>query len=117
MWETTSDIGNSVMFQKSLEIGIGTIAPAATLDVNGKGDIRDTLTLFPKSTDNTLAVSGTAFKITNTGLVTFITGQTFPGAATRTGTTPAAGSGATGGATPRGGRVRPREAPSDGHTP
>src|ERR1700730_10037355 len=34
MWHTTSDIVNSVMFQKSLAIGIGTIVPAATLDVN-----------------------------------------------------------------------------------
>ena len=99
MWDTTSDIINSVMFQKSLGIGIGTIVPAATLDVNGKGDIRDTLTLFPKSTDNTLAVNGSAFKIGNTGLVTFITGQTFPGTGTITGITTAAGSGLTGGVT------------------
>src|SRR5580700_5907033 len=75
MWDTTSDIINSVMFQKSLAIGIGTTVPAAILDVNGNGAIRDTLTLFPKGTDNTLAVNGTAFKISNTGLVTFITGQ------------------------------------------
>src|SRR5690349_15906752 len=59
MWDTTSDIINSVIFQKSSLIGISTTTPAATLDVNGKGDVRDTLTLFPKSTDNTLAVSGT----------------------------------------------------------
>jgi trimeric autotransporter adhesin len=99
MWDTTSDIINSVMFQKSLKIGIGTTAPAAILDVNGNGAIRDTLTLFPKSTDNTLAVNGTAFKISNTGLVTFITGQTFPGTGTITGITTAAGSGLTGGVT------------------
>ncbi len=99
IWDTTSDIVNSVMFQKTSEIGIGTTAPAATLDVNGKGDIRDTLTLFPKSTDNTLAVNGTLFKISNTGLVTFITGQTFPGTGTITGITTAIGSGLTGGVT------------------
>jgi trimeric autotransporter adhesin len=99
MWDTSSDILNSVIFQKSLDIGIGTTAPAATLDVNGTGDIRDTLTLFPKSTDNTLAVNGTAFKISNTGSVTFISGQTFPGAGTITGITTAAGSGLTGGVT------------------
>ena len=75
MWDTTSDIINSVMVQKSSLIGIATSAPAATLDVNGKSDVRDTLTLFPKSTDSTLAISGTAFKVSNTGLVTFISGQ------------------------------------------
>src|SRR5215469_3912497 len=99
MWDTGSDIINSVIFQKSLAIGIGTTAPAATLDVNGKGDIRDTLTLFPKSTDSTLAVNGTAFKISNTGSVTFISGQKFPGTGTITGITTAAGSGLSGGGT------------------
>jgi hypothetical protein len=99
MWDTTSDIVNSLIFQKSSAIGIGTISPAATLDVNGKSDIRDTLTLFPKSTDSTLAVNGTAFKIASTGLVTFVSGQTFPGAGTITGITTAAGSGLTGGVT------------------
>jgi hypothetical protein len=84
MWDTASDIVDSVIFQKSTDIGIGTVTPAATLDVNGKGDIRDTLTLFPKGTDSTLAVSGTAFKIDQTGKVTFISAQTFPGAGTIT---------------------------------
>jgi trimeric autotransporter adhesin len=84
MWDTASDIVDSVIFQKSSDIGIGTVTPAATLDVNGKGDIRDTLTLFPKGTDSTLAVSGTAFKIDQTGKVTFISAQTFPGAGTIT---------------------------------
>jgi hypothetical protein len=84
MWDTASDIIDSVIFQKSTDIGIGTVTPAATLDVNGKEDIRDTLTLFPKGTDSTLAVSGTAFKIDQTGKVTFISAQTFPGAGTVT---------------------------------
>ena len=84
MWDTASDIVDSVIFQKSTDIGIGTVTPAATLDVNGKGDIRDTLTLFPKGTDSTLAVSGTAFKIDQTGKVTFVSTQTFPGASTIT---------------------------------
>jgi hypothetical protein len=48
MWDSTSDIIDSLIFQKSSQIGINTTAPAATLDVNGKNDIRDTLTLFPK---------------------------------------------------------------------
>jgi hypothetical protein len=97
MWDSASDIVDSVIFQKTSEIGIGTITPAAMLDVNGKADIRDTLTLFPKSTDNTLAVSGTGFNISSTGKVTFITGQTFPGTGTITGITTASGSGLSGG--------------------
>ena len=80
MWDTASDIVDSVIFQKSTDIGIGTVTPAATLDVNGKEDIRDTLTLFPKGTDSTLAVNGTAFKVDQTGKVTFVSTQTFPGA-------------------------------------
>lgn len=99
MWDTTSDIINSVIFQKTSQIGIGTTTPAAVLDVNGKSDVRDTLTLFPKNTDNTLAVSGTVFKISNTGAVTFISGQKFPGAGTITGITTASGSGLAGGGT------------------
>ena len=79
MWDTTSDIVDSIIFQKSSEIGINTATPAALLDVNGKTDVRDTLTLFPKSTDNTLAINGTAFKISDTGSVTFVSGQKFPG--------------------------------------
>jgi trimeric autotransporter adhesin len=97
MWDSASDIVDSVIFQKTSAIGINTTAPAATLDVNGKGDIRDTLTLFPKSTDSTLAISGTAFKIDQTGKMTFISGQTFPGTGTITGITTASGSGLSGG--------------------
>jgi hypothetical protein len=84
MWDTTSDIVDSIMFQKSSQIGINTNSPAATLDVNGKSDVRDTLTLFPKGTDSTLAVNGTNFKVDQTGKVTFISGQTFPGTGTVT---------------------------------
>ena len=79
VWDTTSDIVNSVMVQKSSAIGVGTTNPAATLDVNGKSDVRDMLTLFPKGTDSTLAVNRTAFKIDQAGKVSFVTGQTFPG--------------------------------------
>jgi hypothetical protein len=65
--------------------------------VNGKGDVRDTLTLFPESTDNTLALNGTALKVSSTGAVTFISGQTFPGTGTITGITTVPGSGLSGG--------------------
>jgi hypothetical protein len=97
MWDTTSDIIDSVMFQKSSQIGINTTAPAATLDVNGKSDVRDTLTLFPKGTDPTLAINGTTFKVDQAGKVSFVSGQTFPGTGTITGVT--AGTDLTGGGT------------------
>ena len=46
-----STIGNSKIFQTvGGDVGIGTTTPAAVLDVKGTGDVRDTLTLFPKST-------------------------------------------------------------------
>ena len=99
MWDTTSDIVDSVIFQKSSDIGIATTSPAAPLDVNGKTDVRDTLTLFPKSTDETLSVSGTTFNISSAGKVTFVSGQTFPGTGTITGITTASGSGLSGGGT------------------
>jgi hypothetical protein len=101
MWDSTSDIIDSLIFQKSSQIGINTTAPAATLDVNGKNDIRDTLTLFPKGADPTLAINGTTFKVDQTGKVTFVSGQTFPGtgAGTITGVTTASGSGLAGGGT------------------
>jgi hypothetical protein len=87
----TTTIGNSKVFQTvGGDIGIGTTTPVATLDVKGTGDVRDTLTLFPKLTHNALSVHGTAFEVSHTGLVTFISGQTFPG----TGTVTSVGSGA-----------------------
>ena len=99
MWDATNDIIDSLIFQKSGSVGIATTAPAATLDVHGKSDVRDTLTLFPKGTDSTLAVNGTTFKIDQTGKVNFVTGQTFPGTGTITGVTTATGSGLSGGGT------------------
>jgi hypothetical protein len=84
-------IGNSKIFQTvGGNVGIGTTTPAAKLDVAGTGDVRDTLTLFPKLTHPSLSVHGTAFEVSNTGKVTFIAGQTFPG----TGTVTSVGSGA-----------------------
>jgi len=87
----STTIGNSKVYQNaSGDIGINTTTPAANLDVKGKTDVRDTLTLFPKSTHPTLSVNGTAFQVSNTGTVTFVSGQTFPG----TGTVTSVGSGA-----------------------
>jgi hypothetical protein len=91
-------IGNSKIFQTvGLNVGIGITAPTARLDVNGTGNVRDTLTLFPKLTHPTLSVKGSAFAVSNTGKVTFVAGQTFPGTGTIKGVT--AGTGLTGGGT------------------
>jgi hypothetical protein len=99
MWNSTSDIVDSLVFQKTSKIGINTTAPAATLDVNGKSAIRDTVTLFPKGSDSTLSVSGTSFNIDNTGRITFISGQNFPGTGDGTITGVTAGTDLTGGGT------------------
>jgi hypothetical protein len=99
MWDTTGDIIDSLIYQKTSKVGINTTSPAVTLDVDGKTDVRDTLTLYPSGTDNPLAVNGTSFKVSSTGQVTFISGQTFPGAGTLTGITTASGSGLSGGGT------------------
>jgi hypothetical protein len=49
LWDSTSDIASSVVFQKgtgsTAKIGINTAKPATTLDVKGPGTIRGTLSL------------------------------------------------------------------------
>ena len=81
----TTTIGNSNIFESvGGNVGIATTAPGAKLDVKGTEDVRNTLTLFPSGTHPTLSVHGTAFEVSNTGLVTFASGQTFPGAGTVT---------------------------------
>jgi len=37
IWSSSSKLGNSILFQNTAGIGIGTTAPSATLDVNGTG--------------------------------------------------------------------------------
>jgi hypothetical protein len=97
LWLSPTKLGNSTLFQSKTGVGIGTIAPATTLDVNGASDIRNTLTLFPNGSAPTLSISGTAFRLDNKGVVNFVSGQTFPGTGTITGIT--AGTGLTGGGT------------------
>jgi hypothetical protein len=97
-WITTTSIGNSSIFETTGgKVGIGTTSPTVKFDLKGMGAIRDTLTLFPNTTHPTLAVSGTAFKLSSTGLVTFVAGQTFPGTGSGTVTSVASGAGLTGG--------------------
>ena len=97
LWLSSSKLGNSKLFQTGGKVGLGTTTPATLLDVNGLVDIRNTLTLFPNGTLPALSVSGTALSVSNTGVVSFVSGQTFPGAGTITGVT--AGTDLTGGGT------------------
>jgi hypothetical protein len=72
IWSTTTKLGNSKLYQTAAgNVGLGTITPAATLEVNGTAQF-----------DNT---------------ITFAAGQTFPGTGTITGVT--AGTGLSGGGT------------------
>jgi len=96
MFTAAQVIKDSKVFQNAGgSIGINTNAPAASLDVKGTEDVRDTLSLFPNGAHPTLSVNGTAFAVSKTGVVTFIAGQTFPGTVTNV----TAGAGLTGGGT------------------
>jgi hypothetical protein len=91
LWLSTTKLGSSTLFQSTAgDLGIGTTTPAANLDVNGTSDIRNTLTLYPNGSAPTLSVNGTAFNVSNTGRISFVSGQSFPG----TGTVTSVGSGA-----------------------
>jgi hypothetical protein len=78
-WLSASKLGSSDIVETNGNVGIGTTAPASKLDVNGTTDVRSTLTLFPNGNSPALAVSGSAFSIASTGLLTFASGQTFSG--------------------------------------
>ncbi len=99
LWTSASVLSNSALFQKTGFLGLGTISPTALLDVNGKTNLRDTLTLFPKSTDVAMQIPGTTFRIDQTGKLTFVPGQLFPGTGTLTGITTGVTSGLQGGGT------------------
>jgi hypothetical protein len=74
-WTGSTTLGNSTIFQTvGGNVGVGNTTPATKLDVKGA-----------------FSIHGTSFSITNTGLVHFVSGQTFPGAGTITGVTPGTG--------------------------
>jgi hypothetical protein len=93
-WTGSTTIGNSNIVETAGgNVGIATATPAAKLDVKGTEDVRNTLTLFPSGTHPALSVHSTAFEVSSSGLVTFVSGQTFPGTGTITGVTAGAGLG------------------------
>jgi trimeric autotransporter adhesin len=99
-WKTATQLTNSKLFQSAAgNIGVDTAKPVANFDVNGTAIVRNTLTLFPNGSAPTLTVKGTVFSVSNTGLVSFVSGQNFPGTGTITGVNTAKGSGLTGGGT------------------
>jgi|HubBroStandDraft_4_1064222.scaffolds.fasta_scaffold01166_12 hypothetical protein len=155
LWTTTSNIGNSALFQSgtgtTAKVGINTTTPASTLDVKGGGTVRGTLSLPTNGTatatagknsqpltlaasafnsttstavnqvfqwqaepasNDTAAPSGTlnllfgegatrpsetGLKFASNGVITFATGQSFPGTGDGTITAVTAGTGLTGG--------------------
>lgn len=59
MWTGTSTLGKSPLFAKSGNVGIGTTAPGATLDVNGTAKIRGSTNVASSSGLQALSVTAT----------------------------------------------------------
>ena len=90
-------MGTSTLYQATNgNVGINTISPAAKLEVNGAAILDGLLTLSPSGA-SALKSTGSTFGISKAGVVTFASGQTFPGVGTITGVT--AGTDLTGGGT------------------
>jgi hypothetical protein len=96
IWKSNTNLGISTLYQTNGNVGINTTSPTAKLEVNGATILEGLLTLAP-SGGSALKVTGSAFGVSNTGVVTFASGQSFPGAGTITGVT--AGTDLTGGGT------------------
>lgn len=96
IWKSNTNLGVSTLYQLNGNVGINTTSPTAKLEVNGATILEGLLTLAP-SGGSALKVTGSAFGVSNTGVVTFASGQSFPGAGTITGVT--AGTDLTGGGT------------------
>jgi hypothetical protein len=96
IWTSNTNLGISTLYQTNGNVGINTTSPTAKLEVNGATILEGLLTLSPSGT-SALKVTGSAFGVSNTGVVTFASGQSFPGAGTITGVT--AGTDLTGGGT------------------
>ncbi len=56
LWTSGSNLGNSLLFQSGSKLGVGTTAPAATLDINGGEILRGGFYEFPE--DNATASNG-----------------------------------------------------------
>jgi hypothetical protein len=99
LWTAKNIIDKSSLFQSGVNLGIGTTTPGALLEVNGSSNFRSTLTLFPNGAAPALTLSGTALSVANNGIITFVSGQTFPGGGGGTITGVTAGTALTGGGT------------------
>ncbi len=70
MWTGTSSLGNSPLFAKGANVGIGTNTPATTLDVKGAATIRGNATVTGTFTSSsTLAAAGGGFSGNNTSQI------------------------------------------------
>lgn len=97
IWTSNTNLGSSTLYQTTTgNVGINTKSPTAKLEVNGATMLDGLLTLSPSGA-SALKMTGSAFGISKAGVVTFASGQTFPGAGTITGVT--AGTDLTGGGT------------------
>ena len=56
LWTSGSNLGNSLLFQTSGKLGVGTTSPAATLDINGGEILRGGFYEYPE--DNATATNG-----------------------------------------------------------
>ncbi len=50
LWTSSSNLGNSLLFQTSGKIGLGTTTPAATFDINGGEILRGAFYEYPQAT-------------------------------------------------------------------
>jgi len=74
LWSGTSLLGNSTLFQKGSNLGIGTIAPATTLDVNGNSTIRGNETVTGTlSASTSLSAPSGGFSGNNTSQILSVT--------------------------------------------
>jgi trimeric autotransporter adhesin len=70
IWTGTGTLSSSTLFEKGGKLGLGTIAPATTLDVNGAATIRGDATITGTlSTPNSLAAGSGGFSGNNTSQI------------------------------------------------
>jgi trimeric autotransporter adhesin len=74
IWTGTGTLGNSTLFEKAGKLGIGTVAPTTTLDVNGTATIRGDATITGNLTaSNSLIAPSGGFSGNNTSQIVNVT--------------------------------------------